>query len=506
VGLSKTFIASYLSQAYVTLIGLVLMPVYLSYMGAENYGLVGFFLMMQGWFQLLDIGMTPTISREAARFNSGVGSASELRQLVRFLQVVFFSVAVSATVLFSTAADSIASEWLTFHELERSEVVLALHLIGGLVSLRWACGLFRGIVIGFEKLIWLALFNVGIATMRFVLVVPVLAFVGSSATEFFVYQIGVSVFELGLLIWKSHRLLPRSIEAAPRRRNWVHLRVVSRFSLTIALTGAISIVVTQVDKLALSKLITLNEFGYFTAAVLVASGVTMIIAPIGTVLQPRLTNLSASREEGHLFAVYRAATQLFVLLAIPAVLVMAAFPEQLLWAWTGDRDLSGIAAPTLALYAVGNGLMALGALPYYLLFARGNLRLHLIGSVLFAAAFVPLCIWGAVVRGPVGAGLALILVAAAYLLLWVPRIHREFAQGLHRRWIVEDIAPIVLPAAVGAVLCRLFLSMSADRLLLGLQLAAVAAFCLLLAGSGSNWARAKVLNAVRRVLARNRSA
>jgi O-antigen/teichoic acid export membrane protein len=110
MSLRRSIIASYLSQAYVTLIGLVLVPVYLSYMGAENYGLVGFFLMLQGWFQLLDIGMTPTISREAARFNSGVGSASELRQLVRFLQVVFFAVAVSATVLFSTAADSIAGE------------------------------------------------------------------------------------------------------------------------------------------------------------------------------------------------------------------------------------------------------------------------------------------------------------------------------------------------------------------------------------------------------------
>jgi O-antigen/teichoic acid export membrane protein len=243
---------------------------------------------------------------------------------------------------------------------------LALHLIGGLVSFAGRAGSRNRDRL---QLVWLALFNAGIATMRFVLVVPVLAFVGSSATEFFVYQIGVSVLELGLLIWKSHRLLPRWTGPA-QRRNWGHLRVVSRFSLTIALTGAISIVVTQVDKLALSKLITLNEFGYFTAAVLVASGVTMIIAPIGTVLQPRLTHLSANRDEGHLFAVYRATTQLFVLLAVPAVFVMAAFPEQLLWAWTGDRDLSGIAAPTLALYAVGNGLMALGALPYYLLFAR----------------------------------------------------------------------------------------------------------------------------------------
>jgi O-antigen/teichoic acid export membrane protein len=505
MSLRRAIVASYLSQAYVTLIGFVLVPVYLSYMGAENYGLVGFFLMLQGWFQLLDVGMTPTISREAARFNSGVGSASELAQLVRFLQLVFFAVAATAAVLFSAAADSIAGHWLTFHKLERSDVVLALHLIGGLVSLRWACGLFRGIVTGFERLVWLSLFNVAVATLRFVLVVPVLAFIGSSAVEFFVYQIGISVLEFGVLIWKSHGLLPRAAGQTSQGRNWSHLRRVSRFSLTIAVTSAISIVVTQVDKLALSKLIGLDEFGYFTVAVLVASGITMIIGPIGTVLQPRLTNLLAKGNESHQLSVYRAATQLFVLLAAPAVLLLAAFPEQLLWAWTGDRDLAGIASPILALYAAGNGLMALGALPYYLLFARGSLRLHLIGSVLFAAAFVPLCVWGAVVRGPVGAGLALVLVATAYLLLWVPRIHQEFAHGLHRRWIVEDVGSIVLPAAVGALLCRLFLVMSADRLLLGLELTAVAAFCLLLAGSGSTWARARTLAALRRIFARNAS-
>ena len=83
MSLRQNILASYISQAYVTLIGIVMVPVYLRYMGAEAYGLVGFFAMVQAWFQLMDMGLTPTMAREAARFTGGVSDASSLRHLLR---------------------------------------------------------------------------------------------------------------------------------------------------------------------------------------------------------------------------------------------------------------------------------------------------------------------------------------------------------------------------------------------------------------------------------------
>ena len=44
-----------------------MLPMYIKYMGAEAYGLVGFFSMLQAWFNLLDLRLTPTIGRETAR-------------------------------------------------------------------------------------------------------------------------------------------------------------------------------------------------------------------------------------------------------------------------------------------------------------------------------------------------------------------------------------------------------------------------------------------------------
>jgi O-antigen/teichoic acid export membrane protein len=499
VSLRGAILASYASQVYVTIVGLVLVPVYLRTMGAENYGLVGFFLMLQGWFQLLDIGLTPTISREAARYNGGVGSIADLRQLVRSFRTLFVAIAVTTALLLAAAAGPLADDWLKFQDLALADVVLAIQLIGVVVALRLVCGLFRGVITGFEKLVWLARFNAGIATLRFVFVVPVLVFVGAGAVEFFAYQVAVGVVELAVLVLQTRRLLPATKGSLTTKGAWAQLKDVSRFSLTIAATSALSIVVTQIDKLALSRIISLHEFGYFTAAVLLAGGISILAGPVGSVLQPRLASLSASGDERALLAVYRAATQLVVVLVAPAVVVMAAFPEPLLWAWSGDQDFARRGAPILALYAIGNGAMALGALPFFLQFAKGMLRLHLIGSILFAAAFVPLCVWGALARGPVGAGLALIAVATTYFLLWVPRIHGSCAPGLHRRWLTEDIVPIALLALAAAAAARLLVPLSGERILLGAQLAAIAALSVVVAATGSTVVRSRVMADVRRI-------
>lgn len=41
--LKATLFISYTSQGYISLIGIILMPIYLKYMGVEAFGLVGFF-------------------------------------------------------------------------------------------------------------------------------------------------------------------------------------------------------------------------------------------------------------------------------------------------------------------------------------------------------------------------------------------------------------------------------------------------------------------------------
>ncbi|WP_231702324.1 hypothetical protein [Halopseudomonas litoralis] len=77
-----------------TAVGILTFPLYIKYMGAEAYGLVGFFTMLQALFSLLDIGLTPTISRETARYLGGATSALNYRKLFRALSFIFIVTAL----------------------------------------------------------------------------------------------------------------------------------------------------------------------------------------------------------------------------------------------------------------------------------------------------------------------------------------------------------------------------------------------------------------------------
>lgn len=493
MSLKKNILASYASQIYVTLVGILILPLYLKYMGAEAYGLVGFFTMLQAWFNLLDMGLTPTVARETARFRGGATDALSYRRLLRALQLIFFAVALLGGGAMFVFSGLIADGWLKVQTLPLAQVQLALQLMAIGVALRWMSGLYRGCISGSERLVWLGGFNAFVATLRFVGVLPVLIWVGHSPAVFFTYQLLVAVVELVGLAAKAFGLFP----AVPPRQKlgwapaslFTPIKPVLKFSLTIAFTSSVWVLVTQTDKLVLSKLLPLADYGYFTLAVLAASGVMMISGPISGALLPRMARLQAEGNEAGLISLYRNSTQMVAVIAIPACLVLAFFAEQLLWVWTGDAHAAGQAAPVLRLYALGNGFLALAAFPYYLQFAKGDLKLHLIGNALFVVLLIPALIWATLQYGVIGAGYAWLSANAVYFLIWVPKVHDRFVRGLHIQWLLQDIGMIVLLSVAATAALNKFVHWPEQRITLACYVAIVSLALLMIAAIGSSWLR-----------------
>jgi O-antigen/teichoic acid export membrane protein len=492
ISLAHNILANYVSQVYVTLIAIVSVPLIVRYMGVEAYGLVGFFAMLQIWFQLLDMGLTPTMAREVATFRGGGIDGLSLRRLLRSLEGIFIAVGVMGTGALILAADAIAVGWLNVEHLPLAEVKNAIVLMAFISALRWVCELYRGAISGFEDQVWLSGLNVAIATGRFVLVIPFLVYVGTTPTYFFGFQLAVEVLQLAALVSRTYLKLPAQTSGTPVPWQWQPLRRVLKFSLSMAFIAFVWTLKTQLDKLVLSKLLSLTEYAYFMLAVLLASGVTLISGPISMALLPRLTSLSAKADEVGLISLYRNATQLVGAIAVPAAAMLALFPEQVLWAWTGDAVIARAAAPVLTLYALGNAILAFGAFPYYLQFAKGDLRLHLIVNTLFLVLLLPAMIFSTIKFGAVGAGYAWLCSNALYFLLYVPRVHRRFMGGLHVQWLLHDIAGIVLATAAGAVFIRLFFTWPEDRALTALGVVAVSAALMAAAIAGSPWLRERI--------------
>ena len=461
--------ANYASQIYVTAIGIVLVPIYVKYMGAEAYGLVGFFAMLQAWFQLLDMGLSPTLSREVARFTAGSSSPNQLRHLLRTLEKIFVSVAILGALSLTWSSSIIASQWLRVEKLPLAEVEHSLKLMAAIVALRWISGLYRGAINGFEQQVWLSGFNILVATARFVLVLPLFVIVGTAPVVFFGYQLIVAGFETVILVLKTYQLLPSAKVIHENEKNEIFLSSL-KFSAGIAFTSSIWVLVTQSDKLILSKFLSLSDYAYYTLAVLLASGVMVVSHPITTALLPRMTNLSARQAEDEVIALYRRATRWVAGVTFPIAIVLAVFAEKILIAWSGDALLARTAAPVLSLYALGNAVLALAAFPYYLQFAKGNLRLHMIGNGAFAIFLIPSLIWLTRQYGMIGAGVAWLSSNVLYFLVWIPLVHRRFVPNLHTQWIIRDVGIVIIPIASCALVAKFLMPWSTDRIFVAIEM------------------------------------
>jgi O-antigen/teichoic acid export membrane protein len=472
MNLQKNISVNYASQAYTSIIGILILPIYLRMMGAEAYGLIGFFTLLQAWFNLLDLGLSGTLSREAARFKGGALSAASLRQVLRALEFIFLAVGIAGMLALWSGSSYLAVDWLKISTLEPDDVTQSIRIMAAVIVLRWAGGLSRGIITGFEQLVWLGGFGALMATLRFLLVIPVMLQFGATPAVFFWYQLLVALFELAVLVAKAYALMPRIDSTSAIKIDWVALAPTLRFALSISFLTVAWIVMTQTDKLILSKLLSLSEYGHFTLAVLAASAVMMASGPISSALLPRLSRLHAERLAGQRDALYRTATRLVAAMIFPIAFTIALFAEPILHTWTGNTTLANETHAVLALYALGNSVLVIAAFPYYLQYAHGDLKLHVYGNLLFLGLLIPTMIWATAVYGMAGAGGAWLAVNLVYLAAWIPLVHRRLLPKLHTLWLLHDV---LKPACISAMILiplAWLVPQPAGRIALAMQIAA----------------------------------
>lgn len=462
-------LASYASQVYLIIISIAILPIYIKYMGAEAYGLVGFFAMLQGLFNLLDFGLTPTISRQTAQYNAGKETALNFRRLFRALSLIFSVIAIIGGIALFFLDDYIATHWLKLDNLNIGDVLFCLEVMAICVALRWMTGLYRGVVSGFEQIVWLSAINTLIATLRFPGVLLYMYYFGFTIRSFFVFQLVTALLEFVLLVVKSYSLLPRTTQEDVIGWSMKPVKPLLSFALTIAVTSSIWVLFTQLDKFVLSGVLPLADYGYFTLAVLVAGGVLQLGAPISGPIMPRMARLEAEHQHEQMRQVYLNATQFISVIVVTAGMVLAGVAYPVLYAWTGDTRIAEQAAPVLQLYALGNALLSLSAFPYYLQYAKGNLKYHLIGNVISVIILVPSVVWAATNYGAIGAGWVWFLIQLIYLFCWVSYVHIKIEPNINKLWF-KSFLPSLVTVSLFVLFITNWIEYSNDRIIILVQI------------------------------------
>lgn len=460
--LKRNIFFGYLSQVYLIVISVIMLPLYIKYMGAEAYGLVGFYAVLQGLFALLDFGLTPAISRQTAYYNAGEISKLNFLKIFRSLNIIFLIIAFMGMLLIIYFNEYIAFNWLNSKNLSRDVLVFSVNIMAILVALKWMMGLYKGVLIGFELIEWLSKFNIIIASFRYLGVFPFMFFLGFNIKIYFIYQLVVLIFEFIFLFYKSRKKLPIISEKELIGWSLKPIKKILKFSSIIAFTSFIWVILNNLDKMILSSMLLLSEYGYFTLAVIVAGGVIQINTPISSVIMPRLAKLNALNKNKELEDTYIFFTQFVTIVVVTAGIVLSQLANQVLYIWTGDISLSEKVSPILELYAIGNVFVVLSAFCYYLQYAKGNLKYHLIGNIINICLVIPSIIYFSSHYGVMGAGWVWLISQFIYLLCWVTFVHHKINPTINLRWY-RAFLPSIISVILFLFICNEFFTYSSNR-------------------------------------------
>ena len=446
MSLRKNVIANFFGGIWVSLISLIFIPLYIRLLGIESYGLIGFFGVLLTVLALLDAGMTPTINREMARFTAGEHTADSIRTLLK--SILYVAVAVSVIISAGVYLGSgwLATNWLQADAIPVEEASKAIAIMGFIIAFRFVEGVLKGAIAGLQKQVLLNVITAGIETIRALGAILVLVYINSSVSYFFYWQGLVSLVALLVLVSVIGNLLPKA--EAYTKFSPEALGKVWRFASGVFGISVLSMFLMQLDKMILSRFLSLAEFGYYTFAFVVANSIHRLSGPVTQAIYPHFSALEAKGNSQYLVETYHRSAQIMALLIIPVSLVISFFSGAILQLWTQDPELTRASSHLLSVLVLGVMLNALLQLPGLIQLAHSWTSLILKTNICALLIITPLMLWSVPKYGAIAAAWIWILLNIGYFVFQVPLIHKKILTEELVQWYLHDnLIPIVVVAS-----------------------------------------------------------
>jgi O-antigen/teichoic acid export membrane protein len=436
--IKKNIAANFTGSIWQALMGLLFIPLYIKFMGVESYGLIGIFSTLQAIFIILDMGLSATLTREMARLSVLPGREQEMRNLVRSLEVIYWCVAVFIGLAIMAISPLIAHHWVKAGRLSPQTIEQALRIMGFAMALQWPASFYSGGLTGLQRQVLLNVINIGMSTLRGAGAVLVLWLISPTIQAFFSWQIIISVINTFLLAFFLWCKLPRTEARASFQKQL--LGGVWRFAAGMSGISVLATVLTQLDKVILSKMLTLEMFGYYTLAGVLAMSLYRLIGPVFSAIYPRFTQLVSLANQDGLKQLYHESCQFMSVLILPVSVVVAMFSYEIMLIWTQDQMTAEKSHALVSILICGAALNGLMNIPYGLQLAHGWTKLALSANLIAIIMLAPMIVFMTFQFGALGGASVWVILNGGYVLISIHFMHRRLLPREKWSWYWHDVS------------------------------------------------------------------
>lgn len=417
----KNIAANFFGRFWSIISNFLFLPLYIHILGFENYSIISFTLVIAGFMAFLDSGLTSTLSREFAKNTS----VSEKINTFITLETMYLIIVTVVTIVIIIAAPVIVEKWINLET--NQNVTWLIRIISFDIGFQMLLRFYLGGLLGLEKQVKANVVQIlwGVFRNGLVLIVILLT---PTLEVFFMWQSFCTVvFAIIYRLFLTKELYGKPLYNFTFRIDRKVLQTIGKFAGGMLLISLVAGINTQLDKMTISKLLPLEELGYYTLAVSLATAVAVLVNPIATALLPRFTSLFSVEKKQDIIDLFKR-VNLYTIIIITCILaILVIYPKTILWVWTGENYGEKVSS-ILQIMAFAYAFISFSIIPYNIAIANGYTKLNNIlgiSSVLFT---IPGYYFATRYYGVLGAAAVFAFVQFFTTFIYVYLVNRKFLQ------------------------------------------------------------------------------
>lgn len=386
-------ISNYGSRLWSMVSVFVFIPLYIKFLGSDNYGLIGFYALLLGVISFADSGMSSAVVKE---FSQELETNYKYT-IFRNLERIYIIVCVIVTVIIFFTAEFIVDYWISSQGISRENLIYYVRLIGVGITSQLISSLYFGALFSLNSQVKSNLIQFSWSFSRSALVFILFMIFSKSIEIYFIWQIVCNILYVLVLRYfvikklkftASDQSLKKEFNTLPK-----HITNYIGGMIFIAIISAINI---QADKLVTSSMFDLGTFGFYNIASSLAQIPVILAAPLIAFAFPLFSRFSNSNSEENNSKNLIVFNKIFYFINLIVIIVSTGiffYTKEILLLWTKNAIPAAIFPAVefdVKILIIGSLFLALQFPLYYLLLSKGKTKYTIYQGMIQIAIGIPL--------------------------------------------------------------------------------------------------------------------
>jgi len=440
--LAKNIFSNYIGKIWSFISIYLFIPQYVKILGIESYGIINFYTVLLSIMLIADSGLSASLSREMARSND----LNYKRNLLKTIEKLYYIISFIIFCVIFFSSQIIVDNWLNVgNNLNINSLYFSVKLMGGSIALQMMFIMYTSGLMGLQKQVKANNIQILLSIFRSGLVLIPLYY-SPNIEIYFIWQLITTLLFTLIIRFNLWKVLKSNVKAV---FSLDLLKNVYKFALGMLIMALIAGLNTQIDKLFVSKLLSIKDFGYYSLAGVIGQTATILILPIAVAILPKMTIYAEQKDIDKQIENYHKYS--FIIATLVSILtgILIVFAKTYIFIWTKNIETTEAIVNVSRVLLLGGAFLALQYMPYHLAIAHGHTKTNIRLGVVMILIISPLLYFSIKLYGLIGATYAWLFINFVAFFYLGYFLTQRFLPNHFTKWFFKDtLLPIFISLTI----------------------------------------------------------